>query len=249
MTGLRAFLRFEVLRLLRNVRYVGITIGFPVVFYSLFLHNNHPAEHIDGTTWKTYFMVSMASFGAMVAALNAGGTRLAAERASGWTRQLRVTPLPSWSYVSTKITASMVIVLPVVCIVELTGLLVGGVRLALATWVALTLVLWVSALPFAALGVLVGFVASGETAYPLVTALMFLLSFFGGLFNPVRSLPSVLRRAADFLPSYHHASLGWSVVAGRAPGLCDAAVLLAYAAVFGLAITWRHRVEEARAFA
>jgi len=153
----------------------------------------------------------------MVAALNAGGTRLAAERASGWTRQLRVTPLPSWSYATTKIAASMVIALPVIAVVELTGLLLGGVRLGLATWAALTVVLWASALPFASLGVLVGFVASSETAYPVVTALMFLLSFFGGLFTPVSDLPVVLRHVASFLPSYHDASLGWAVVAGRAP--------------------------------
>jgi ABC-2 type transport system permease protein len=249
MTGLGSFLRFEVLRLVRNVRYVGISIGFPVVFYMLFLHNEHPAARIAGTTWRTYFMVSMASFGAMVAALNAGGTRLAAERASGWTRQLRVTPLPPWSYVTTKVAASMVIALPVISMVELTGMALGGVRLALGPWVTLTVVLWVSALPFAALGVLVGFVASGETAYPLVTALMFLLSFFGGLFTPVADLPTVLRHVASFLPSYHDASLGWAVVAGRAPGLGDAAVLVGYAAVLGLAVTWRHRVEESRAFA
>jgi len=248
MTGLGAFLRFEVLRLLRNVRYVGISVGFPVVFYVLFLHNEHPAAHIAGTTWRTYFMVSMASFGAMVASLNAGGTRLAAERASGWTRQLRVTPLPAWSYVTTKIAASMVIALPVIAVVEATGLLLGGVHLAPATWAALTMVLWASALPFAALGVLVGFVASGETAYPLVTALMFLLSFFGGLFTPVRYLPAALRRVAAFLPSYHHASIGWAVVAGRVPALADADALLVYALALALAVAWRHRVEESRAF-
>jgi ABC-2 type transport system permease protein len=249
MTGLGAFLRFEVLRLLRNFRYVGISVGFPVIFYVLFLHNEHPAARIAGTNWKTYFMVSMASFGAMVAALNAGGTRLAAERASGWTRQLRVTPLPSWSYVTTKIAASMVIVLPVIAVVELTGLLLGGVRLGTGTWAALTAVLWASALPFAALGVLVGFVASSETAYPLVTALMFILSFFGGLFTPVADLPVVLRHVAAFLPSYHDAALGWAVVAGRVPGPGDAAVLLGYAVLLGLTVTWRHRVEESRAFA
>ncbi len=249
MTGIGGFLRFEVLRLLRNVRYVGISVGFPVVFYVLFLDNEHPAAAIAGTTWRTYFMVSMASFGAMVASLNAGGTRLAAERASGWTRQLRVTPLPSWTYVTTKIAASMVIALPVISLVELTGLVFGGVRLGLGTWAALTAVLWVSALPFAALGVLVGFVASTETAYPLVTALMFLLSFFGGLFTPVTDLPVVLRHVASFLPSYHDASLGWAVVAGRAPGLSDGAILIGYAALLGLAVTWRHRVEESRAFA
>jgi ABC-2 type transport system permease protein len=249
VTGIGTFLRFEVLRLLRNVRYVGISVGFPVIFYVLFLNDEHPAAHIAGTTWKTYFMVSMASFGAMVAALNAGGTRLAAERASGWTRQLRVTPLPAWGYVTTKIAASMVIVLPVVSVVEATGLFLGGVHLGPGTWVELTLVLWVSALPFAALGVLVGFVASSETAYPLVTALMFLLSFFGGLFTPMSELPVVLRHVATFLPSYHDAALGWAVVAGRAPGLGDGAVLLGYAALLGLAVTWRHRVEESRAFA
>src|ERR1700722_40147 len=249
MNALRAFLRFEVLRLVRNVRYVGITVGFPVVFYILFLHNEHPEARIAGTTWKTYFMVSMASFGTMVAALNAGGTRLAAERASGWTRQLRVTPLPGGSYVMTKISASMVMVLPVIVLVELTGLFLGGVQLGVGVWLELTVVLWVSALPFAALGVLVGFVASSETAYPLVTALMFLLSFFGGLFTPVRSLPPTLRHVASFLPSYHHASLGWAVVAGRVPALSDVGILFAYATVLALAVTWRHRVEESRAFA
>jgi ABC-2 type transport system permease protein len=249
MTGWAGLLRFEVGRLLRNVRYVGISLGFPVLFYVLFLHNEHPAAHIAGTTWRTYFMVSMASYGAMVASLNAGGTRLAAERASGWTRQLRVTPLPAWSYVTTKTAASMVIALPVVVVVEVTGLLLGGVHLGPATWAALTVVLWASALPFAALGVLVGFVASSETAYPLVTALMFLLSFFGGLFTPVADLPLILRHVASFLPSYHDASLGWAVVAGRAPALGDAGVLLGYAALLGVAVTWRHRVEESRAFA
>ena len=48
---------------------------------------------IGGTTWKTYFMVSMAAYAAMVAALG-GAIVIARERSSGWTRQLRVTPLP-----------------------------------------------------------------------------------------------------------------------------------------------------------
>ncbi|HEV2361934.1 MAG TPA: ABC transporter permease [Acidimicrobiales bacterium] len=248
MRALGNFLVFEVLRLLRNVRYVGITIGFPVVFYVLFLHDLEPSSHIAGTTWNTYFMVSMAAFGAMVAALNAGGTRLAAERASGWTRQIRVTPLPAWSYVVTKISASMIIALPVIVLVELTGFLLAGVHLSPAAWLELTAVMWAGTLPFAALGVLVGFVAHTETAYPVVTALMFLLSFFGGLFKPVQQLPTALRRVASFLPSYHSASLGWSTVAGRIPALVDSAVLLAYVVVLGAGVAWRHRREEARAY-
>jgi ABC-2 type transport system permease protein len=151
--------------------------------------------------------------------------------------------------VATKISATMIITLPVILVVELTGMGLGGVRLGLGTWAALSVMLWAGALPFAALGVLVGFVASSETAYPLVTALMFLLSFFGGLFTPVGALPAVLREVANFLPSYHNAALGWSLVAGHPPGIGDAAILLGYTALLGLAVTWRHRVEESRAFA
>lgn len=249
MTGLGTFIRFEVLRLARNLRYLAITVGFPVIFYILFLHDRNPAAPIAGTTWRTYFMVSMASFGAMVAALNAGGTRLAAERAAGWTQQLRVTPLPRWSYVTTKMVASMAVTLPVIALVELTGFTVGSVHLPPATWAELTAVLWVAAVPFAALGVLVGFVASSETAYPLVTGLMFLLSFFGGLFNPVRSLPGVLRQVAHYLPSFYHASLGWSLVAGSGPQLADVGILGAYTAALVVAVAWRHHAEDARSAA
>ena len=81
---------------------------------------------IDGTVpWRVYLMVSMCSFGALVAALTAGGARLSTERASGWARQLRVTPLPTWAYVATKVTASMLVILPVICLVELVGATFG----------------------------------------------------------------------------------------------------------------------------
>src|ERR1700686_2937082 len=115
MTELLAFGRFEVSRLLRSWRFLIITVGFPVIFYMLLLGDRRAGKVIDGTvTWRVYLMVSMCSFGALVAALTAGGARLSAERASGWARQLRVTPLPAWSYVATKVTASMLVILPVI---------------------------------------------------------------------------------------------------------------------------------------
>jgi len=82
-------------------------------------------------------MVSNVLFGALVAALNAAGTRLSMERASGWARQLRVTPIPAWSYVGYQIVASMLVVLPVIVLVEAVGAGFGDVRLAATTWVGL----------------------------------------------------------------------------------------------------------------
>lgn len=250
MTGLVAFGRFELLRLLRSWRFLAVTVGFPVIFYMLFLGNQSAGKIIAGTvSWRMYLMVSMCSFGALVAALNAGGTRLSGERATGWARQLRVTPLPSWSYVATKVTVSMAVVLPVLVLVEVVGIAFGGVRLDPATWFELTGLMWVSALPFAALGVFVGFLVNAETAYPVVTVLMFVLGYFGGLFAPVSTMPHALQLTARFLPSFHDASLGLALLGGRGLGASHWLVLAAYAAALGLAIIWKHRREEARGLA
>lgn len=250
MNAMWTFGRFELLRLLRSWRFLAVTVGFPVIFYMLFLGDHSAQRIVDGTVpWRDYLMVSMCSFGALVAALNAGGTRLASERATGWSRQLRVTPLPPWSYVGTKVAVSMLVVLPVLLLVELVGTTFGGVPLSPAMWFELTGLLWVAALPFAVLGVFVGFLVHAETAYPVVTVLMFVLGYFGGLFSPVSSMPSALRTTARLLPSFHHASLGLDLLAGKALSPGHWLVLAGYTAVLALIIIWKYHREEARGLA
>ena len=249
MSELWAYCRFEVGRLLKSWKFLGITVGFPVIFYMLFLGDRSAGKVVDGTVpWRVYLMVSMCSFGALVATLTAGA-RLSSERASGWARQLRVTPIPSSSYVVTKVTASMLVVLPVVVLVELVGSLFGGVHLSPGTWLELSAVMWVAALPLAVLGVFVGFMVNTETAFPVVTSLMFVLGYFGGLFNPVSSMPGALRAAARVLPNFHHTSLGLAVLDGRGPGMTTWLVLVGYTLVCSVAVTAKHRVEESRGLA
>ena len=250
MRGLLAFGRFEVGRLLRSWRFLVITVGFPVVFYMLFLGDRRKSEVIGGTVeWRVYLMVSMCSFGALVAGLTAAGGRLSSERSSGWARQLRVTPLPAWSYVATKVAATMIVILPVEVLVEVVGAAFGAVDLPGGTWVEMAVVMWVAALPFAVLGVLIGFSVSAETAFPVVTALMFVLGYFGGLFNPVSSMPGALRAVARVLPSYNHAALGLGLVQGRIPQAQHWLILGAYAVALSGAVLLRHRREESRGLA
>ena len=73
MIGLMAFGRFELGRLLQSWKFLAVTVGFPVIFYMLFLNDRNPGKVVDGAVpWRVYLMVSMCSFGALVAALNAG---------------------------------------------------------------------------------------------------------------------------------------------------------------------------------
>lgn len=250
MTPLLAFGRFEVGRLLRSWKFLTITVGFPVIFYILFLGDHTAGKVVDGTVpWRVYLMVSMCSFGALVAALNAGGTRLSMERASGWARQLRITPLPAWSYVATKVVASMLVVLPVIVLVEAVGAGFGDVRLAATTWMGLTVLLWATSLPFAVLGVFIGFLVAPEAAFPVVTGLMFVLGYFGGLFNPVDQMPGSLQFIAHLTPNYAQVSLALASLDGQTLALSHWLILAGYVVVFGLAIAWKHRVEEARGLA
>jgi hypothetical protein len=67
-----AYLRLEVRRSLRNRRYLVFTIAFPVMLYVLYTAILPAAgnEQIDGLAWPLYFLVSMAAYGAMGAAMS-----------------------------------------------------------------------------------------------------------------------------------------------------------------------------------
>ena len=87
------YLRLEVPRTLRNRRLIMLTIVFPVTFYLLFTQVLTGGARL-GNDERAFLMVSMASYGAIGATLSAA-VRVAMERTNGWTRQLRVTPLPA----------------------------------------------------------------------------------------------------------------------------------------------------------
>jgi ABC-2 type transport system permease protein len=93
------------------------------------------------------------------------------------------------------------------------------VNLAVITWFELTALLWVTALPFAVLGIFIGFMVNAKAAFPVVTALMFVLGYFGGRCNPVGTMPHGLQVAARVLPSFHHAALGRALLDGQGFGV------------------------------
>jgi len=153
-----AYLRLELRRTLRNRRYVVFTIAFPVILYLLYtavVPANDGGQTLDGLRWPAYFLVSMAAYGALGAAMGQA-VPIATERRTGWARQLRVTPLPGGAYVAVKVLASMLVTLPALVLVAVAALAVNHVDLGLGPTVAMVAVLVVASLPFAALGLLLG---------------------------------------------------------------------------------------------
>ena len=114
-----ALIRLEITRALRNRKFLFFSVIYPSALFLLIAGSADSTTKVDGTglTLPTFYMVSMASFGALTAVLMGNSERIAKERESGWVRQLRLTTLPGRGYVLAKTASAAVISLPSIVIV------------------------------------------------------------------------------------------------------------------------------------
>ena len=201
------YLRYELLRIARNRRFFLFALGFPLVIYLLIaVPNRHVSNFLEtGLSAPLYYMVSLAAFGTMSAMLSTG-TRIASERDTGWNRLLRTTPLAPRAYLTAKVATAYLTVLLTIALLYVAGIALG-VRLPVAEWVAMTALILVALIPFAALGILLGHVLTGDTVAPAVGGIAAVLAFAGGTWFPVGT--GVFYEFARLLPSY------WLVQASR----------------------------------
>ena len=116
-------LRLEIRRLLRNRRTVIITMIFPVFFFLLFgLNKAYALNSVGhGINEAAAIMVSLSLYGA-VSAATFGGAMVSIERAQGWSRQLRLTPLSPAAYIAMKVLTALVLGAASVLAVNIAGL-------------------------------------------------------------------------------------------------------------------------------
>jgi ABC-2 type transport system permease protein len=168
---------------------------------------------------------------------------IATERRTGWVRQLRVTPLPAAAYVTGKLAAALLATVPALMLMAAAGIVVNHVALGAADVVRLVATLAVGSLPFAALGVLLGYLLDVESAQGGMVLTFFALAVLGGLFVPLDAFPDALATIGRILPSGHLAAIGRATLAGRAPDLGDIAVLIAWTVVLCTLAAWRYRAD------
>jgi ABC-2 type transport system permease protein len=245
MTG---FLALELRRSLRDVRYLVIAVAMPIGLYLLFtgLFGAH-GQRALGLPQSVELMVAMIAYGAMWAVFSATGPRIAHERAIGWTRQLRVTPLAPASALSGKLVTALAAALPAMLLVALTAVTSHHVYLSAAQWLALFAAMWAGVLPLALLGLAIGYLAGDEIAFPLTMALYFALGALGGLWIPLSSMPHVMQDIGTILPSNGLAQLGWRIAGGHASVQTATAVLAAWTLASALAASLAYRRRSIRA--
>ena len=239
------YLRMEIRRLARNRRVLVFSMLMPAILILVF--GSSSDGELNGVGARTYLMVSMGLFGSMSAAIGSGGS-IAVERGLGWNRQLRLTPLSPGRYVLSKVVLSLLMAVPPLLVAYLLGALTLDVRLPAGTWLLVGLGSWLGALPFAALGVVIGYVARPDSVQQVTGLLYMLLAAFGGLWMPVELMPRLMRSIAEYTPAY------WVGQVARSPlfhhghlSMQALAVLLGWAAGLGLVALRRFQADTARA--
>lgn len=241
------YLMLEVRRAMRNPRTLIFTFGFPVALFLLYcgMYGDQTIDPGSHVTLKAYLMCSMAAYGAFMAAMTAGG-RTAVERAKGWQRQVRLTPLTPAGYLFAKGTVAMLVALPPIVLVSLIGGLTQGISLSAVGWVQVVLGVWIATIPFAVLGLLVGQVATEDSLQPIMMTVMLLLSFLGGIFIPVQVFPDWLQQVAQVLPTYWLAQVGHGAFMGNTQVGMAVLVLGIYTVVLGAGVIRRYLSDSAR---
>ncbi len=236
-------LRIELTRMLRNRRTIVFTFVFPAALFLAIGSSAGTQERVGHGNVAAYIMVSMALYGAALTAA-AGGAMVATERAMGWSRQLRLTPLHPAVYISMKALIALILGAVAILVVNVVGLVQNKASMPTTVWVECAVLTLVCTMVFAALGVFVGYLVPGENAMQILGPGLALLSFLGNVFIPLDS-GSTLWDIAAWTPMFGVAEVSRAPLTGELPWYAVVNAV-AWLAVFVAGAAWRMSKDTAR---
>lgn len=246
---MRSYLWLEVRRQWRSREALLFRLGLPTAVYLILTAavGDTFGETYQGLPAAGARMVALAALGAVTSGLFATGPSLAQERAIGWLRQLRVTPLRPGAVVAAKVVAAMTFALPSIGLVAAAAGLTAGMQLGWERWLAVIVAMWLASAPFAALGLAIGLSFRDPDAAQGATTLAFVvLWLLGGLFTGAESMPDAVAAVTRTLPSYGLVEIGGGIARGDGIPGSSVALLTTWTLVGATvgALAW-HRVAEA----
>ena len=241
-------LGLELKRLVRNKRTVIFTLGMPVVFLFIFGGTgDYGPKAIPGGhgNWAAFTVISMALYGSIMATTS-GGAMVSVERAAGWSRQLRLTPLSPAAYIAFKMLAAMTLGLASVVAVFVAGGLTQA-PMPLHVWLVTGLLVWVLSLVFAAFGLFMGLLLPSENVMQVLGPILAVLAFAGGLFVPLSVMgDNAFTTIAKFVPTYGVSGLAHAPLSGESIQASWIINVLVWLAIFVSGAIWRFRRDTAR---
>ncbi|MFN2462968.1 MAG: ABC transporter permease [Candidatus Dormibacteria bacterium] len=224
------FLYLEVRRLVRNRRTVILTLVLPIFMFLAF--RGARKVQTGSPTGAASTMIGVAVYGAMLAATS-GGALVSVERALGWSRQLRLTPLRPPAYIVIKLLVAMLLGLVSVGVVYIAAA-VDGVHMAPSTWLLTGLLAWGTAFVFAAFGLFLGYLLPTENAMQFIGPVLGIFALVGGLLVPLKLLPTPIQNIAPYMPPYGVAQIARFPLVGGTFDLTWVVSVVLWTGAFGV---------------
>jgi ABC-2 type transport system permease protein len=238
-------LRIELRRMMRNRRTVIFTLLLPAVLYLMIGNSTKYGNASAGSgNVSAYILISMAAYGAALASTS-GGAMVATERALGWSRQLRLTPLSPIAHVATQACVALALGLGSVVAVNVVGLIGGQAEMPVHVWIEAGVVAWLGSVVFGAFGLFMGYLLPGENVMQVLGPAMAALAAIGGLWFPIDG-DTVMGHISTLTPMYGLAELSRWPLYGGTPHVAWVVNLRAWLAIFVGGAAWRMSKDTAR---
>jgi ABC-2 type transport system permease protein len=215
----------------------GLIAGFglPLLLLAVFGSlpgAGQPQEALGGLTVLDVYLPVIIAFSITALGLVVMPQALATYREQGILRRMSTTPVPPAWVLGAQLVVNIALVVTALLVLEVVGALPFGVA-APRSPVALVLAMLLSIAAIFAIGLGIAAVARGATmAGAIGGALFFPLLFFGGLWLPRATMPTVLRDASSLTPLGAATDVLQSALQTGFPPVTSLLVLIAYAVVF-----------------
>ena len=197
----------EVIKAARMPQFAIPTIVLPPAFYALFALGMGRGD----VEMATHTLATFGVYAVMGPALFGFGANVASERETGQLELKRLSPMPAGAHITAKLFATMVFSAVAIALVYALGLY-AGVQLSVTQWATLAAVHILAVIPFALIGLGLGYRLGQKAAIAIVNILFLGMAVMGGLWMPISILPEAIQTIAWGLPSYHLGELALMVV-------------------------------------
>jgi ABC-2 type transport system permease protein len=231
--------RAQTVELARYPAYVVPTLLFPAVFFLFFA----PSLHGHATDR----MVTFAGFAVIGVAFFQFGVGIAAERTTPWEAYLRTLPIGPAVRGAARLLSAAVFACAAAGLLLAVAVLTTNASLPALRWLALGPALLLGCVPFALLGIALGYWAPPRGALPLANLLYLGLSYAGGLWFSVRNLPDAIAPISPYLPTRSLADALLGIAAGDVRSRAWL-VLGGFSVLFAVLAAWGYRRDEGERF-
>lgn len=238
-----AHAKAETRQLLRYPAYSVPTLVFPALLLLLLgraMERGEPERLLAGFAATALLTVALFQF----------GVGIALSRTTAWETFLRTLPVSPAARLGGRVLSALVFAAGTVVVVSVVAVAVHGARPEPWRFGALVGVLLAGCVPFALLGIALGYLLPPRAAVPVANLLFLPLAIAGSLWTrPTPELPRSLDLVSQLLPTRSWIEVLDAVATGDSPlPLHHVAALLGWTVLFGLLATWAYRRDEGERF-